>query len=112
MSAIEQILAKKLVAVIRLDDYSRAVDVARALVAGGITVLEFTLTGQGAIEAVSATRKALGDSVCVGVGTVLEAKHAEMVIDAGAEVAVTPSLRREVMEASVKLQTLDLSGGH
>jgi 2-dehydro-3-deoxyphosphogluconate aldolase/(4S)-4-hydroxy-2-oxoglutarate aldolase len=111
MSAIEQILAKKIVAVVRLEDYTRAVDVARALVAGGITVLEFTLTGQGAIEAVSATRKALGDSVCVGVGTVLEAKHAEMAIDAGAEFAVTPALRRQVIEACVKRQTLVLSGG-
>jgi len=81
MSAIEQILAKKLVAVIRLDDYSRAVDVARALAAGGVTILEFTLTGQGAIEAVSATRKALGDAVCVGVGTVLKSEDAAAAID-------------------------------
>ncbi len=56
MSAIQEILAKKVVAVVRLDDYNRAVDVARALVAGGVTVLEFTLTGRGAIEAVSVMR--------------------------------------------------------
>jgi len=111
MSAIEQILAKKIVAVVRLEDYTRAVDVARALVAGGITVLEFTLTGQGAIEAVSATRKALGDSVCVGVGTVLEAEDAEAAIDAGAEFAVTPAVRRQVIAVCVKRQTLVLGGG-
>ena len=111
MSAIEQILAKKIVAVVRLEDYTRAVDVARALGAGGITVLEFTLTGQGAIEAVSATRKALGDSVCVGVGTVLEAEDAEAAIDAGAEFAVTPAVRRQVIAVCVKRQTLVLGGG-
>jgi len=111
MSAIQQILAKKVVAVVRLDDYTRAVDVARALVAGGVTVLEFTLTGRGALEAVSATRQALGDAVCVGVGTVLKSDEAEAAIDAGAQFAVTPALRRQVIAACVKRQTLILCGG-
>ena len=111
MSAIEQILVKKIVAVVRLEDYTRAVDVARALAAGGVTVLEFTLTGRGAIEAVSATRKALGDAVCVGVGTVLKSEDAEAAIDAGAQFAVTPAIRREVIATCVKRQTLILCGG-
>ena len=111
MSVIEQILSKKIVAVVRLNDYTRAVDVARALAAGGITVLEFTLTGHGAIEAVSATRKALGDAVCVGVGTVLKAEDAEAAIDAGAQFAVTPSVRLQVIATCVKRQTLILCGG-
>ena len=111
MSVIEQILSKKIIAVVRLDDYARAIDVARALVAGGITVLEFTLTGQGAIEAVSATRKAMGDSVCVGVGTVLKAEDADAAIDAGAQFAVTPAVLRQVIATCVKRQTLVLGGG-
>jgi 2-dehydro-3-deoxyphosphogluconate aldolase / (4S)-4-hydroxy-2-oxoglutarate aldolase len=111
MSVIEQILSKKIIAVIRLDDYSRAIDVARALVAGGITVMEFTLTGQGAIEAVSATRKAMGDAVCVGVGTVLKAEDADAAIDAGAQFAVTPAVLRQVIAACVKRQTLVVGGG-
>lgn len=111
MSVIEQILSKKIIAVIRLDDYARAVDVARALVAGGITVMEFTLTGQGAIEAVSATRKALDDAVCVGVGTVLKAEDADAAIDAGAQFAVTPAVLRQVIATCVKRQTLVVGGG-
>ncbi len=111
MSAIQQILEKKIVAVVRLDDYNRAVDVARALAAGGVNVLEFTLTGRGAIQAVSATRKALGDAVCVGVGTVLKSEDAEAAIDAGAEFLVTPALRRQVIATCVKRQTLILCGG-
>lgn len=111
MSVIEQILSKKIIAVIRLDDYARAIDVARALVAGGITVMEFTLTGQGAIEAVSATRKALDDAVCVGVGTVLKAEDADAAIDAGAQFAVTPAVLRQVIATCVKRQTLVVGGG-
>lgn len=111
MSAIQQILAKKIVAVVRLDDYTRAVEVARALVMGGVTVLEFTLTGQGALEAISATRKALGDTACVGVGTVLKAEEAEAAIDAGAQFAVTPAVRQQVIATCVKRQILILCGG-
>ena len=111
MSAIQQILDRKIVAVVRLENYDRAVDVARALAAGGIHVLEFTLTGQGALEAVSATRRALGGAVCVGVGTVLSPEQAGAAIDAGAEFLVTPALRRQVIATCVKRQTLVLCGG-
>jgi 2-dehydro-3-deoxyphosphogluconate aldolase/(4S)-4-hydroxy-2-oxoglutarate aldolase len=111
MSVIEQILAKKVVAVVRLNDYTRAVEVAQALAAGGVNILEFTLTGQGAYDAISATRKALGDAVCVGVGTVLTPDQAEAAIDAGAQFAVTPAVRRQVIAACVKRQTLVLCGG-
>jgi len=111
MSAIQQILSKKVVAVVRLEDYDRAVDVASALAAGGVNVLEFTLTGRGAIEAVSTTRKALGDTVCVGVGTVLKSEDAEAAINAGAEFVVTPTLRQQVIATCVNHQTLVLCGG-
>ena len=111
MSAIETILAQKVVAVVRLDDYTRAVDVAKALAAGGVSVLEFTLTGQGALEAITATRKALGDAVCVGVGTVLSPEQAEAASNAGAQFAVTPALRRQVIATCVKHRMLVLCGG-
>ena len=111
MSVIEEILSKKIIAVVRLDDYARAIDVARALAAGGITVLEFTLTGQGAIEAVTATRKAMGEAVCVGVGTVLKAEDADAAINAGAQFAVTPTVLRQVIATCAKRQILVLGGG-
>jgi 2-dehydro-3-deoxyphosphogluconate aldolase / (4S)-4-hydroxy-2-oxoglutarate aldolase len=111
MSVLQQILAEKVVAVVRLENYNRAVDVARALAAGGVNILEFTLTGRGALEAISATRQALGDAVCVGAGTVLKPEDANAAIDAGAQFAVTPALRRQVIATCVKRQTLILCGG-
>lgn len=111
MSAIEQVLEKKVVAVVRLDDYQKAVEVARALMEGGVTVLEFTLTGQGAFDAITATRKALGDSVCVGVGTVLTAEQAEAAVEAGAQFAVTPAVRPQVISTCIKNRMLVLCGG-
>lgn len=111
MGAKDRILAGKIVAIIRLEEYSRAVDVARALVAGGITALEFTLTGRGAVEAVGAVRGALGDAACVGVGSVLRPEQADDAISGGAEFLVTPALRPDVIARAVSRGTLVLSGG-
>jgi 2-dehydro-3-deoxyphosphogluconate aldolase/(4S)-4-hydroxy-2-oxoglutarate aldolase len=111
MSPLQQILTHKIVAVIRLDDYTRAVDVAQALVAGGITVLEFTLTGKGAIEAIAAARRALGEAAWVGVGTVLKPEEAQAAMDSGAQFVVTPAVRKAVIAACVKRNTPILCGG-
>lgn len=111
MSPIDQVLRNKVVAIVRLDDYDRAVEVARALVAGGVNVLEFTLTGKGALEAIGAVRSELGAAACVGVGSVLHAEQAQAAIDAGAEFVVTPAVRKPVIAACVNRDTLVLSGG-
>src|SRR5689334_20730854 len=111
MQPIDQVLSKKIVAIVRLDDYARAIEVARALVAGGVSVLEFTLTGKGANEAIAAVRADLGDAACVGVGSVLKPEQAHAAIESGAQFVVTPAVRPQVIAACVNRGTLVLSGG-
>jgi 2-dehydro-3-deoxyphosphogluconate aldolase/(4S)-4-hydroxy-2-oxoglutarate aldolase len=111
MSLIQTILNQKIVAIIRLDDYDKAIEIANALAAGGISTLEFTLTGKGAIDAVAAVRKALGDKVGVGVGSVLAETDAILAIDEGAQFVVTPAFRRSVIDACVNRKTPVLCGG-
>lgn len=111
MSAIEHIFTRKIVAIIRLDDYTRAVEVAQALGEGGISVIEFTLTGKGAIEAVTKVREALGDAMCVGVGSVLKPEEVQAAVDGGAQFVVTPALRKQVIAACINRDTLVIAGG-
>ncbi len=111
MSTVEKILEQKIVAIVRLENYDRAAEVASALVAGGINVLEYTLTGRGAMEAITAVRKNLGDVVTVGVGSVLQVYEANSAIDAGAQFVVTPALRRQVISTCVNRDIPVLSGG-
>ena len=101
MTPKDRILASKIVAIIRLEEYSKAVEVARALVAGGISVLEFTLTGRGAITAIEAVGGALGGTVCVGVGSVLRAEDADAALSSGAEFLVTPAVRPTVIAIDI-----------
>lgn len=85
------------IAIVRLDDLSEAVAISNALVEGGLTALEFTLTNRAALEAVADARAVLGETAQVGVGTVLDAEAAQAAIAAGAQFLVTPVVRRDVI---------------
>lgn len=98
-AAIEAILRSRIVAIVRLPRYDRALEVAQALLEGGIDIIEFTLTGVGAYQAISTVRAALGESVLVGVGTVLEPGAVQEAVDAGAQFVVTPITDQEVIAA-------------
>ncbi len=90
----------RIIAIVRLQEYKQALEVARALIAGGISVIEFTLTGRGAVEAIARARAELGASALIGAGTVLTASDAAEVASAGAQFIVTPVLSLPVIEAS------------
>jgi 2-dehydro-3-deoxyphosphogluconate aldolase / (4S)-4-hydroxy-2-oxoglutarate aldolase len=96
---VDQLIASRIVAIVRLEQYDHAVEVAQALLAGGIKAVEFTLTGSGANQAITACRSKLGDQMLIGVGTVLNEQAANASIDAGAQFVVTPVVRPEVIMA-------------
>lgn len=101
----------RVVAIVRLENYDRALQIATALVAGGVRSLEFTLTGKGAFAAIEAVRAALGDDAQVGVGTVLTVEDTERAIAAGAQFVVTPAFRPLVIAACNRLDVPSLCGG-
>ncbi len=84
------------VAVIRADSPDAMTDVCRALVAGGVTACEITMTVPGAIDAIAVTRKALGDDCIVGVGTVLDQDTARGSRTKWTSRKLRPSLRRSL----------------
>lgn len=95
LSAVEQ---GGVVAVVRLDDLSTAIDLTKALIAGGVRAVEFTFTNRFAARAIEAVCAAVGDQGYIGAGTVLDPETARVAILAGAEYIVTPTLKRETIE--------------
>lgn len=96
-AALSEILAQRLIGIIRMKRYHHAVEIAEALARGGLSVLEYTMSGEGALDCVTQVRAALGDRVCVGAGTVLDAADAEAAIAAGARFIVTPAVVPDVI---------------
>lgn len=85
--------------VLVIEDPASAGPVARALVAGGLRVLEVTLRTPAAIEAIAEMRKVEG--AVVGAGTVLNPRQLEESLAAGAEFIVSPGLTEPLGRAAV-----------
>ena len=86
------------VAVVRLEDLSDAVHVARALAKGGVRGIEFTFTNPKAAAAITAARETIGDDALIGAGSVLDAETARIAILAGAQFVVTPITRLQTIQ--------------
>jgi len=88
---IMQILnAGPVMPVIVLRDVAQALPLARALVAGGIRVLEVTLRTPAALDAIRLIRDALPEAI-VGAGTITNAADLDAAIAAGAQFGVSPA---------------------
>jgi 2-dehydro-3-deoxyphosphogluconate aldolase/(4S)-4-hydroxy-2-oxoglutarate aldolase len=99
MTPIKLMRIGPVIPVIVIDDVEQAVPLARALVAGGVRVLEVTLRTPVALDAIRAIAAEVPDAV-VGVGTVSRAVHFVQAIEAGARFGVSPGLSRELIEAA------------
>ena len=105
-----RVLEVGIVPVIRAGSANKAIAAAEAVVAGGITVLEVTMTVPGAIHAIRHAIENLGGKVIVGAGTVLDARTADMCFGAGAEFLVTPGLDVETVRAATGAGKLIMAG--
>jgi 2-dehydro-3-deoxyphosphogluconate aldolase/(4S)-4-hydroxy-2-oxoglutarate aldolase len=77
----------------------QAVPLAKALVAGGVTVLEITLRTATAVDAIAAICRDVTDAV-VGAGTVTTPEELKAVAEAGAVFAISPGLTPELLETA------------
>ena len=110
-AAIEnQIRTQRVVAILRLADPSRAVDVCRALADGGLTVMEITVNHPESIRSLERARETLDDRVALGAGTVLDVATVRRVRDAGAAFCVSPDLDPGVVAAAHACGLLPIPG--
>jgi 2-dehydro-3-deoxyphosphogluconate aldolase/(4S)-4-hydroxy-2-oxoglutarate aldolase len=87
------------VPVITIEDASAAVPLARALVAGGLPVVEITLRTPAAVEAARAIIAEVKEAV-VGIGTVLKPDDLQRAEGLGAAFAISPGLSIELLHAA------------
>ena len=97
--AVERLCGKGIVAVVRARSSDQLIDVAKALLAGGVDCIEITMTTPSALEVIAACREAVGDAL-IGVGSVLDAETAQAAIRAGARFVVSPIFHAGIIEAA------------
>ena len=89
LSALQVMQDAAVIPVIVLNDVAHAVPMARALVAGGIRMLEVTMRTQQALACMEAIARDVPEAV-LGAGTLRSAADAKAAFDAGARFAVSP----------------------
>ena len=90
---VEKLREIGLVPVLRAESEEQALGIASAIAAGGVTVLEITMTVPGAIRVMSRLTKERPD-ILIGAGTVLDAETARMCMLEGAQFVVSPALKQ------------------
>ena len=85
-----------LVPVVVIENIDDAVPTAKALLAGGIDMMEITFRTACAKDAIAKVKKEVPEML-VGAGTILDVKQAQDAVDAGAEFIVSPGFSEEVV---------------
>lgn len=86
------------VPVVVIDDLAHAVPVARALVEGGVPVIELTLRTPVALDAIAAIAAGVPE-ILVGAGTIVTPGHVKLAVDAGAQFLVSPGSTSSLLSA-------------
>ncbi|WP_299879522.1 bifunctional 4-hydroxy-2-oxoglutarate aldolase/2-dehydro-3-deoxy-phosphogluconate aldolase [uncultured Cocleimonas sp.] len=88
--------------VIEIADVSQAIDLANALIAGGINVLEITLRTEAALASIELLAKEVPTAV-IGAGTVLNPEDLAKVRDAGATFAISPGCTNALLQSATDM---------
>jgi 2-dehydro-3-deoxyphosphogluconate aldolase / (4S)-4-hydroxy-2-oxoglutarate aldolase len=94
---IQRLLAPGIIAIIRADSADQLLHAAEALLAGGVTAVEITMTTPNAIPTIGDIAAKLGDQILMGVGSIIDPETARVAILGGAEFVITPVTRPEII---------------
>lgn len=98
LSPADIFAAGPVVPVLVVHDVEKAVPMAKALMAGGIKVLEVTLRTPAALDVIRVIAQEVPDAL-IGAGTVTNAQQLTEVIEAGAKFAISPGMTADLLQA-------------
>ncbi|WP_316354560.1 2-dehydro-3-deoxy-6-phosphogalactonate aldolase [Devosia sp.] len=101
---------RHIIAILRGITPNETVEVCKALISSGITMIEVPLNSPDALTSIAMASNTLGDEAAIGAGTVLSKKHVWAVSDAGGTFIVSPDTNKQVIEETVRLQMLSYPG--
>jgi 2-dehydro-3-deoxyphosphogluconate aldolase / (4S)-4-hydroxy-2-oxoglutarate aldolase len=110
MNVAQRIAEERIIAIVRLEDLSEARRISEALLEGGVSVVEFTLTNPDALRVIENVREEVG-GLLLGAGTVLDEQAAYTAIMAGASFLVTPTVAPGVVEQGLRYGVPVICGG-
>jgi 2-dehydro-3-deoxyphosphogluconate aldolase/(4S)-4-hydroxy-2-oxoglutarate aldolase len=111
LQILQKVIDSGIVAVVRTETPEKAKKIVEAVKAGGISIIEVTMTVPDALDVIKEVARYYKDSdVVLGVGSVLDAETARAAILAGAEYVVSPHLNPEVIKLCNRYQISCMPG--
>src|SRR5260370_1126406 len=107
---IQRIKDIGVIPVVRASSEEEAISVVEAIKAGGLPILEITMTVPGAVRVNEKLVKRFGDDAIVGAGTVLDSESARACIRSGAQFIVSPALNLETIGCCRELDIAVIPG--
>lgn len=108
---LKRVTDSRLVAIVRAPSAEEALRTVEAIHAGGVSVIEVTMTVPGALRVLEELTAKLGSRVLLGAGTVLDPETARACILAGAEFLVSPNLNVKVIEMARRYSKVSVPAG-
>ena len=97
---------------IRADSSDQLISLAEALIDGGVTTMEITMTTPNALEAIHEATQKFGNRILMGVGSILDSETARAAILAGAEFVVTPVTKVDIIRLCNRYGKPIISGAY
>jgi 2-dehydro-3-deoxyphosphogluconate aldolase/(4S)-4-hydroxy-2-oxoglutarate aldolase len=111
-SPLERVIACGVVPVVRAGSIDVLPELAKALMAGGIPVIEVTMTTPRALLGIERLADTVGDTMVIGVGTVLDAATCRDAIAAGAQFVVSPHFDPQIVAATKRYGKASVPGAY
>jgi 2-dehydro-3-deoxyphosphogluconate aldolase / (4S)-4-hydroxy-2-oxoglutarate aldolase len=109
-AALSRVFNSGIVAILRAPSGQKLADVAEALLAGGVEVIEITFTVPAAHRVVEKVAERLGDEIVLGAGSILDTETARIAMLSGAEFIVSPTVNLKVIEMCHRYGKLVMPG--
>ena len=115
-AVIQKILDKKAIAIVRGYTPEEVLNLAKALYAGGVELLEVTFDQKSAearqvtVETLKLLNKELGDKMCFGTGTVTTVEMVRLTAEAGGKFVISPDMDPEVIKETRRLGLVSIPG--
>lgn len=105
-----RMIGEGVIPVVRVTSAQEAMDVSDAIKEGGISLIEITMSVQGAIDVIKELTKKYKDEIIMGAGTILDPETARAALLAGAQFIVTPTLNLDVIQMAHRYSAVVVPG--
>ena len=115
-AVIQKILDKKAIAIVRGYTPEEVLNLAKALYAGGVELLEVTFdqksmdARQATVETLKLLNQQMGDRMCFGTGTVTTVEMVRQTFEAGGKFVISPDMDPDVIRATRELGLVSIPG--